>query len=178
MATNPDDTLPTRLPQRQREDGWTAEVQQAFIRALIEEGSVRAAANRVDRHVTSAYRLRLRAPEFARAWDAARRMAYAQLRDIAIERAVDGTPQEVWRDGEWIGTKRVRSDRLLMNLLNHLKYESAPNAAIRRQRDDVEDERSNVLARDLDALVDPPPKPAPQRPARGRAKSVNGVDLA
>jgi hypothetical protein len=156
---------PAMSHTRQREDGWTPEVQQAFLMALIEEGSVRIAANRVDRHVTSAYRLRLRAPEFARAWDAARRMAYAQLRDVAIERAIEGTPQEVWHDGQWIGMKRVRNDRLLMNLLTHLKYESAPNAAIRRQPDDIEDERSNALARDLDALAALPPTPLILYPA-------------
>jgi hypothetical protein len=170
MDTNQNDVSPAAHNLRHREDGWTAQVQQAFIMYLIEDGSVRLAAQRVERHVTSAYRLRQRSPAFARAWDAARRMAYAQLRDIAIERAIDGTPQEVWRDGEWIGMKRVRSDRLLMNLLNHLKYEAPANAAVRRQPDDIEDERSNALARDLDALAELPS-------AKAAHDTANGVDL-
>ena len=92
---------------RNRKDGWTPEVMEMFIIQLIETGSVRKAAGNVDRHVTTAYRLRARDPAFAKAWDAARRMAYARLRDEAMERVIDGSPQEIWHDGKWVGMKRV-----------------------------------------------------------------------
>ncbi len=171
------------LPTRQREDGWTAEVMEDFIVELIETGSVRKAANRVDRHVTTAYRLRARVPEFAKAWDAARRMAYARLRDEAMERALDGTPQQVWKDGNWIGMKRVFSDRLLMNLLNHLRHEDPANTMRPRAIDEIEDERSAVIATQLDvmAMLPPPPPPPPVRlrPAKSRLRAdcVYGVAL-
>ncbi len=168
---------------RSREDGWTPEVMEMFIIELIETGSVRKAASNVDRHVTTAYRLRARDPAFAAAWDAARRMAYARLRDEAMERALDGTPQQVWKDGEWIGMKRVYSDRLLMNLLNHLKHEDPRGAMRPRDVEDVEDGRSNAVASQLERLNAPPP-PASLRPARLRpatlrltVDSVNGVAL-
>jgi hypothetical protein len=148
-------TPPAQPPQRQREDGWTPDVQEGFITALIQEGSVRVAAKQVDRHVTSAYRLRARDPAFAKAWDAARRMAYARLRDEAIERAIDGTPQEVWHNGEWIGMKRVRNDRLLIAMLAHLKHEPPPHAMMTHSLDDIEDRRSNVIGNQLESIAAP-----------------------
>ena len=151
---------------RQRADGWTPEVQQDFIVALIEHGSIRVAARTVDRAVTSAYRLRAREPAFAKAWDAARTMAYSRLRDEALERALDGTPQEVWHNGEWVGMKRVRSDRLLMSLLNHLKYESPPNAMRQRSVDEVEAERSANIGVQLGGLDPAPPAPVTLRPRK------------
>ena len=175
-------TLPPGFvpPSRQREDGWTLDIQEDFIVALIEHGSVRAAAKSVDRHVTSAYRLRGRVPAFADAWDAARRMAYSRLRDEAMERAIDGTMQEVWKDGEWIGMKRVRNDRLLMSLLAHLKHEPSPHAIVKRELDAVEDRRSDEIAARLDLLAMPPPPPesARLRPAKGRiVHAADPVDL-
>jgi hypothetical protein len=143
-----------------------------FIVELIELGSVRAAAKAVDRHVTSAYRLRTREPAFARAWDAARRMAYARLRDEAMDRAIEGTPQPVWYKGEWVGMKRVRSDALLIALLNHLKHEAPPNAFPHIDVDTVEDRRSDSIASRMAALAllppPPPPPPVRLRSARGR----------
>lgn len=170
-------------PSHSREDGWTPQAMEVFIAALIETGSVRKAARNAGRHVSSAYRTRSKVPRFAAAWDAARRMAYARLRDEAMERALDGTRQEVWHDGAWIGTTHVYSDRLLMNLLNHLKPESPPNAMRPRAIDDIEDERSDAIGDSLDILAALPPPTPPNtrlRPARLRlrANSVNGVDLA
>jgi hypothetical protein len=174
------------FPTRFREDGWTPEAMEGFIIGLIETGSVRRAADRVDRHVTSAYRARTRVPEFARAWDAARRMAYARLRDEAMERALEGGFEQVWNNGELVGMKRVFNDRLLMNLLSHLRHEDPANTMRPRATDEVEDERSAVIATQLDvmAMLPPPPPPAPVRlrlrPAKLRLRidAVNGVDLA
>lgn len=168
---------------RQREEGWTPETMETFIIHLIETGSVRKAARLSERHVTTAYRLRAREPAFAAAWDAARRMAYARLRDEAMERALDGTLQQVWKDGGLIGTKRVYNDRLLMNLLNHLRHEADPKAAKPRSTDEIEDRRSNAIGERIDALTLLPPPPPPRavriRPAGGRLKvdTVNGVAL-
>ena len=174
---------PQSFRARYRDDGWTPEAMEGFIIGLIETGSVRRAADRVDRHVTSAYRLRTRVPEFARAWDAARRMAYARLRDEAMERVLQGGFEQVWNNGEMVGVKRVFNDRLLINLLNHLRHEDPANAMRPRAIDDIEDERSATIATELDimAMLPPPPPPAPVqlRPAKLRLRidAVNGVDL-
>ena len=166
MDMDKDPPPPLLAIPRQREDGWTPEVQGAFIVALIEHGSVRVAARHVDRGVTSAYRLRARDPAFAGAWSAARRMAYARLRDEALERAIDGTPEEVWHNGEWVGMRRVRSDRLLMSLLAHLQYEAPTNVLGHRSPDDVEDQRGTAAGAFL-ARINPPPKA--RRKRRGAA---------
>lgn len=169
--------------RRQREDGWTPQAMEEFIIALMETGSVRRAADRVDRHVTTAYRTRARVPEFARAWDAARRMAYARLRDEAMERALEGGFEQVWNNGEMVGMKRVFNDRLLMNLLNHLRHEDPAHPMRPRTIDEVEDEHSTAIARQLEIMATLPPPPPPAtvrlRPAKGRLRidSVNGVAL-
>jgi len=172
MDTNPASTaepVAFNRPPAYRLDGWSLEIQEAFIIALIEHGSVQAAANIVDRHITSAYRLRARDTGFATAWDAARRMAYARLRDEAMDRALNGTLQEIWHDGVWMGMKRVRSDRLLIALLGHLKYEAPPHEV-----EAIEDRRGNTTGRILETLAPQPPKPVRLRPARGRSVPCGG----
>ncbi|MEY2882647.1 MAG: hypothetical protein RL490_371 [Pseudomonadota bacterium] len=180
MDTNQNPIHPARQPYY-REDGWTPDIQEAFIVALIEHGSVQVAANNVGRHVTSAYRLRARDTKFATAWDAARRMAYARLRDEALDRAINGTPQEVWKGDEWVGMKRVRNDRLLIAMLEHLKTEYPRVPAGRSLVDEAEDKRGSEMGALLEQLTLPPPPPPPPppvrlRPARGR--SVPGGDAA
>jgi hypothetical protein len=61
----------TPVKLRGRRDGWTPEVQCAFLAALYSSGSVAAAAKAVGRSRASAYKLRQRpgGESFARSWD-------------------------------------------------------------------------------------------------------------
>lgn len=61
--------IPVKL--RGRKDGWTHEVQCAFLARLYVTGSVKAAAKSVGRSRASAYKLRGRrgAESFAKSWD-------------------------------------------------------------------------------------------------------------
>ena len=168
LGTEPVNRIAMTRRQYYREDGWTAAVQEDFIIALIEHGSARRAATIADRPITSAYRLRKRNPGFASVCDAARRMAYARLRDEAMDRALNGTLHEVWHLGERTGTRTVHNDRLLIALLNHLKYEPSPRAMAPPCIDSMEERRSaagRVLALLADPLPSPPPRPSPARPS-------------
>jgi hypothetical protein len=87
-------------------NGWTAEVQRAFVDALARTGVIAAAARSVGRSRESAHRLRRRAGEdsgFARAWD----QAQARAGRVALAHAVDGVgaPRrvEVWYRGRHVG---------------------------------------------------------------------------
>lgn len=145
QAAQPDDpgTALTRMPdaapaydpadyrwvpvrRRPRNDGWTPEKQRRFIETLADTGLVNVAAHAVGMSRASAYQLR-RAPHgaaFARAWDAARQQAAGLIEDIAFERAIEGTEQEVLdRDGNVVATRLVHDNRLLKYLLSHLKPE-------------------------------------------------------
>lgn len=112
--------------RRPRFDGWTEEKQRRFIETLADTGLVNLAASAVGMSRASAYQLR-RSPHgaaFARAWDAAREHAGGLVEDIAFERAIEGTEQEVLnRDGEVVATRLVHDNRLLKYLLSHLKPE-------------------------------------------------------
>lgn len=78
--------------QRSRADGWTAETQANFIRALEAMGSVGRAAKAVGMGRASAYRLRERptAASFAAAWDRAIAMGRTHQFGIAMDRALNG----------------------------------------------------------------------------------------
>lgn len=108
------------VPRRARADGWTPEVQCAFIQALADTGMVEQAAQAVDRSVQSAYRLR-RAPggeSFAKAWTVALRDAAERVLDLAFARAIEGEDTPVFdRDGCRIGSRRKVNDRMTMFLL-------------------------------------------------------------
>ncbi|MBA3942414.1 MAG: hypothetical protein C0520_14505 [Sphingopyxis sp.] len=77
---------------RHRADGWTADTQANFIRALSAMGSVGQAAKAVGMGRRSAYRLRDRpgAASFAAAWDRALSMGRMHQFSIAMERAING----------------------------------------------------------------------------------------
>jgi hypothetical protein len=111
----------TPVDLQPRPNGWTAYRQRAFIEALAETGSVRAAADEAGACVRSAYRLRTRKDgrSFAAAWDQAQILGTRRLIDIAFERATTGHRRGVWKDGKQVGTEYVPSDRLLMFLLSH-----------------------------------------------------------
>jgi len=78
--------------QRNRADGWTAETQARFVRALAAMGSVGKAAKAVGMGRASAYRLRDRpeAASFACAWDRAISMGRTHQYSIAMDRALNG----------------------------------------------------------------------------------------
>lgn len=61
----------TPVPVQARKDGWSAQVQCAFLASLYATGSVSAAAKAVGRSRASAYKLRASpgAASFAKSWD-------------------------------------------------------------------------------------------------------------
>lgn len=109
------------VPRKYRYDGWTAERQRAFIAALAETGSVKAAATRINMSPEGAYYLRRQpgADGFRAAWIAALDHGVQRLADIAVERAIEGVPVPIHWRGEQVGEKRRYNDRLLMFILRH-----------------------------------------------------------
>ncbi len=108
------------VPRRPRADGWTPDVQRAFIDALARTGVVEEACREVDMSVGSAYRLRQApgAEGFARAWHAALTAAAERLLDLCFERAVAGVEEPVFdREGFRIGSRRRFDHRLAALLL-------------------------------------------------------------
>ena len=110
------------VPRRNaRHDGWTPERQKAFIEALADTGAVSRAAAMVNMSPEGAYYLRRQpqADEFRRAWAAALDYGVARMKDLAFERAVEGTLVPVITGGKLIGWRRIYNDRLLMFCLRH-----------------------------------------------------------
>lgn len=104
------------VPRKPRHDGWTPVRQRAFIEALADTGSVTRAAAGVNMTPESAYHLRRQpgAESFRRAWEAALDFGVVRLKDIALERAIEGDLVPVIAGGKLHGYRRVRDSRLLM----------------------------------------------------------------
>jgi hypothetical protein len=107
--------------EKDRSNGWKPEVQLAFIEALADTGSVKAACKAVGRADHGAYQLR-RHPEgaeFAAAWEAALAHGVRKIEDVAMDRALNGVEVPVYSYGKLVGTRRVYNDRLLMFMLRN-----------------------------------------------------------
>lgn len=111
----------TPVPVRPRHDGWTHDRQEAFIEALAETGCVEDAARAVGMSVSSAYALKCRADAqpFRLAWEAALEVGIGRLTDAALSRAIHGTVQPVFYQGEMVGERRHFDERLTMFLLRY-----------------------------------------------------------
>jgi hypothetical protein len=114
------------VPTRARADGWTAMRQAAFLGALAETGSVRAAARRVGMARETAYRLRRRlgAESFAAAWDAVLgRLAEARRKVTPEElarRALHGLLKQHMYGGRHVGTGRKPDNSAHLSYLAQL----------------------------------------------------------
>lgn len=106
---------------RERSNGWSAEVQRAFIEALAETGSVKSACKRVARAEVGAYLLRRHpeAGEFRAAWDAALDIGMRRIEDVAMDRALNGVEVPVYSYGKLVGSRTVYNDRLVMFMLRN-----------------------------------------------------------
>ena len=112
----------TPVPRQcKRHDGWTPDRQRRFIEALADTGSVRHAAMAVNMAQEGAYALRRhpQAQSFREAWEAAHELGVQRLRDVALDRALNGVEVPVYSYGKLIGTRRKFNDRLLMHLLRN-----------------------------------------------------------
>jgi hypothetical protein len=107
--------------QYERHDGWTPARQIAFIEALADTGSIKAAARAVDMSAEGAYHLRRQpgAESFRAAWEAALQLGVARIEDVVMDRALNGVEEPLYSYGKLIGTRTRYNDRLLMFILRN-----------------------------------------------------------
>ena len=103
-----------------RHDGWLPELRVKFLEALARTGNVGASAYYVQLSRQSAYDLRRRDPDFARAWRAALVLARDVAEDALQERAIEGIEEPVFYHGECVATRRRYDSRLLLAHLARL----------------------------------------------------------
>ena len=113
------------VPVKPRHDGWTRERQRGFIARLALTGNVSVAAKSVGKSRKSAYDLVARpgAESFAASWARAQSWGHERMRDLAIDRALNGEASPVFFRGRRCG-ERLRYDNGL--LLAALKLLGAP----------------------------------------------------
>ena len=103
-----------------RRDGWTPSARAAFLETLARSGVVTDACREVNLSSQAAYGLRNRDRLFAAGWDAAVSMARPRLADELFHRAVNGTVDQIWKDGEVVGERHRHDSRLSIAVLNRL----------------------------------------------------------
>lgn len=141
---------------RNRLAGWSAVRQRLFLATLAETGSVHLASGDARLSARSAYKLRTRSPSFAAAWDAALQLSVGRLSAIVFDRAINGRVEQLYREGELVGERRVPSDKLLTWLLARLDPKRF--ALPWEQRGDFDPQAEAVVAFPalLDSLADTP----------------------
>jgi len=144
------DPVPSR---RNRHDGWTEERQRAFIAGLELCGSVSTAAKAVGMTARGAYKLLERpgADSFARAWDEAAERGRQLVCENAIDRAINGALEPVFRRGKMVGTRRRYYDRLAIAVISNHGREAGiartEAATIRRRRRELDEADKQAVAR-------------------------------
>jgi hypothetical protein len=109
-------------------NGWSSEVQRAFVAALARTGVVAAAARSVGRNPRSAYRLRLRGGDesgFARAWDEAQRRGTEEALDASMAAGMAVRRTEVFHRGKQVGWRTAYDNRLAYAALRALDRRDA-----------------------------------------------------
>ena len=116
--TAPPNNLPARRP---RHDGWTADRQEAFLKALATCGCVAHAARSVGMRRQSAHNLyhRPSARDVRRAVDAALDCSLILLEDAMFSRAINGVARPIFYQGEQVGEWRHFDEKLGMFLLRN-----------------------------------------------------------
>ncbi|WP_417622936.1 hypothetical protein [Parasphingorhabdus sp.] len=112
-----DDEVPSPTT---RHDGWLPEIRVKFLETLARTGNVGAAAHYVQRSRQTAYDLKRRDRDFARAWLAALVLAREEAQDALQERAIEGIEEEIFYHGEVVATRRRHDARLLLAHLARL----------------------------------------------------------
>jgi hypothetical protein len=103
--------------QKRKRKSWTARRRTAFLTELAATANVSHAARTVDMTAQGAYKLRSRDPAFDAAWQAALGAGYERLELQLLDRALNGTQQDVWYRGEVVGARTAFSDGLALRLL-------------------------------------------------------------
>ncbi len=89
----------------------------AFFHHLGRTGSVTVAANRAQLRRSTLYERRQDDEAFAERWARALDLGVERLQDNAMNRALNGTPKPIWRNGQEVGSVRQFDNRLLQFLL-------------------------------------------------------------
>jgi hypothetical protein len=128
-----------------------------FLNALRETGNISAAARAAGKSRTAVYRRRTKSADFACRWDDALEEAADWLELEALRRAVEGTEEGRYFQGQMIGTITRYSDSLLMFLLKarrpHLygglrrprRDNVEPGEEIERLRDELETKMARLV---------------------------------
>ncbi len=113
-------TLPSTYHYATRHDGWTGEKMATFCEALAETAIVADACEIAHMGMSGAYAARRRIPVFAAAWEAALSIARERLADTLLERAMTGTRELYFKDGEVVGERHSIDNRLGLQILRRL----------------------------------------------------------
>ena len=116
---SPDESAPVNLTPGDNAP-FTPELMARFCDVLSETGRVTAACRAVGKHRDTIYAHRRTNPLFAMALESARADARQRLADGLLEEALEGSIEYFYRNGELVGERHYRDNRLALALLRRL----------------------------------------------------------
>lgn len=136
-----------RCGRAQRCDGWTPARIRTFLDVLARTGSVAQAAGTAGMSRQSAYALRAsgKGRAFDDAWRAALLMSAPRIPDEALERAINGQVEPIFRGGKLWGERHRFDNRLAMQVLRHLDKLAESRSPYARALRAVEEEFDSFL---------------------------------
>lgn len=135
-----------------RKDGWTDKRRKTFLETLAATCNVSEAARVAGRNLSGAYQLKRRDPGFAREWEQALSIGYAELEALMLRQALFGSEQEeVVLDAEGMvksrKVKRGHPHMVAMRLLAaYARRVAETRAAHETDRPDGEDAVARLRA--------------------------------
>jgi hypothetical protein len=131
----------------------TPKKQEAFFDALRRCGNVQEACAAASIARSTAYQWRDASPEFAAGWDEALDEAADRMEREAFRRAVEGTNEPVFHQGQEVGAVRKYSDTLLIFLLKAARPEKYRERTETRHTGLTPDEAKNLPDEELAAKL-------------------------
>jgi hypothetical protein len=131
----------------------TLKKQEAFCAALRQRGNVQDACEATGIARRTAYQWRSDDTDFAAAWDEALDEAADRMEREAFRRAVEGTNEPVYHQGQEVGAVRKYSDTLLIFLLKAARPEKYRERTETRHTGLTPDEAKNLPDEELAAKL-------------------------
>lgn len=127
FATRWSKALRATRPFRGQPVAWTRARKQAFLDALAETGSAKAAAQAIDSPVVTPFVVRQHDADFAAAWATVRRDLAQRIDDALIDGALNGFEDVVEVAGEVVRRTRRADPRMMLKLVERIEADQRSN---------------------------------------------------
>jgi len=138
-----------RVDYRKPQEAWTNRDGEDFLEAMVETGSVAAAARKLGVGESTAYAVRNRDRDFNAAWAAAKLQMAEKIDDRLIEGALHGYEEVTTIDGREVKRVRRANPRMMLRMVERIEADkrSGGNKFIELTPERIAKARNKLIAR-------------------------------